>query len=154
MVLAASFVVLELLGFSLANFATKDSWTELAGFILLQPVQILLNLIDSQFQLTRGIRDGDAVLLVTLISLPLNVLFGYWVWRGWRKLRRSMRRRKYAPGTPYGPAPVPKREPKRVPSSVGSARINTRLETQPDLNMLATADGVNAEQPAGEQLRK
>lgn len=106
-ILATGFASLQVIGFWLANFADKDSWRELLGFLILQPVQILLNTIDSHWQLSRGMRDPDAVLLVTLLSLPLNVLLWYWVWRGWHKLRRRMRKRSYAPGSTYGQAPLP-----------------------------------------------
>lgn len=95
-VFAAGFVMLEVVGFWLANFAQRDSWTELLGFLLLQPLQMGLNLLDGRFQLTRGMSDRDAVLLVTLLALPLNLLLWYAVWRGWRKLRRSARERWHA----------------------------------------------------------
>ena len=101
---AAVFMLLQLTGFGLANFAARDSWAELSGFLLLQPAQIVLNLLDTRFQLTRGLRDPDAVLLVSLVSLPLNVLFWYSARRGWRKLRRARRRRRDAAGSPYGAA--------------------------------------------------
>ena len=95
-VLASSFVLLQVAGFWMANFSQKDSWTELIGFVLLQPMQMGLNLLDGRFQLTRGISDRDAVLLVTLLALSLNILLWYAVWRGWRRFRRRARQRWHA----------------------------------------------------------
>ena len=129
--LAVGFVLLELTGFFFANFAEKNSWSELGGFLLLQPAQILLNLIDGQFQLTRGLRDSDAVLLVTLLSLPLNVLFWYRVGRGWRWLRRRQRQRRYAPGGTHGPALPVRRGTSRAAASSRTGDSITSREPQP-----------------------
>lgn len=94
LILAGGFVCAQLIGFLQANFAIRDSWTELFGFLVLQPAQILLNLADGQWKLTRGMSDKDAVMLVTLVSVPLNCLLWYGVWRGWRALAKSRRRKR------------------------------------------------------------
>ena len=116
--LAVGFVATELLGFGMANFAPMNSWAELAGFLLLQPVQIVINELDAHIGFTRGLRDNDAVLLVTLLALPLNLIVWYGLWRVWRSVRRAQRRRRQRPGGTHGPA-----LPARAPGVASSADI-------------------------------
>ena len=139
-VFAAGFVLLEVTGFWLANFAQRDSWTELLGFLLLQPLQMGLNLLDGRFQLTRGMSDRDAVLLVTLLALPLNLLLWYAVWRGWREFRRGARQRWHAARSvrgswqaKYGASAGPGKRPVQSVAGAASQAARPEIAVQTEL---------------------